>query len=123
MTNSTPSPRYFGRCVTRGCKRRRVIDERAPHTKLFPGGPLGGTLTVLAEDGRDWPLYEIGNRDQAAAMRRAGFVCPEHDAPVYFRPARFSYNPEKVCNSKFIGATGPACDCSCSGTNHGGSHL
>lgn len=28
----------------------------------------------------------------------------------------------KVCNSKCMGATGPACDCPCQGENHGAKH-
>lgn len=30
---------------------------------------------------------------------------------------------EKVCGSKCLGATGPNCDCSCGGRNHGGAHV
>lgn len=29
---------------------------------------------------------------------------------------------EKVCGAKCLGATGPNCDCSCGGLNHGGAH-
>ena len=29
---------------------------------------------------------------------------------------------EKVCGAKCLGATGPNCDCSCGGRNHGGAH-
>lgn len=29
---------------------------------------------------------------------------------------------EKACGSKCMGATGPNCDCSCGGRNHGGSY-
>jgi len=29
---------------------------------------------------------------------------------------------EKACGSKCMGATGPNCDCSCGGRNHGGAH-
>lgn len=121
MTNKlNPHGRYFGRCSRTGCKHRRVIDQRTEGTKFFA---VGGTLTVLDANGLDWPLHEIGNREQIAALRLAGLVCPEHDAPVYFRGGRSTFNPQKVCNAKCMGAAGPACDCSCGGANHGGSHL
>lgn len=29
---------------------------------------------------------------------------------------------EKLCGAKCLGATGPSCDCSCGGKNHGGAH-
>lgn len=32
------------------------------------------------------------------------------------------YKSDKACGSKCMGATGPSCDCSCGGRNHGGSH-
>mgnify|MGYP001616854185 CR=1 FL=1 len=119
----TTTPRYFGKCTVKGCKHRRVIEPGSvERTKLFPG-PDGGTLTVLDAAGRDWPLYEIGSRDQVEAFRAAGLACPEHGTVVDFRSGRFTYSPEKVCNAKCMGATGPACDCSCSGANHGGQHL
>lgn len=123
MTNNDTPLRYFGRCVIKGCKHRRVIEPGSvERTKLFPG-PNGGTLTVLDTDGRDWPLYEIGSREQIEAFRAAGLACPEHNAVVDFRSGRFTYNPDKVCNAKCMGATGPACDCSCAGANHGGKFV
>lgn len=32
------------------------------------------------------------------------------------------HHSEKVCGAKCLGATGPSCDCSCGGRNHGGAH-
>lgn len=123
MTNNEDAPlRYFGRCTVKGCKHRRVIDATLSRAKLFPG-PDGGTLTVLDDNGRDWPLHDIGGSEQLAVFRAAGLVCPEHGSRVDFRRGRFTFNPDKVCNSKCMGATGPACDCSCRGANHGGKHL
>ncbi len=126
MTTNEDTPlRYFGKCCVKGCKHRRVIEPGTvdqSKTKLFPG-PNGGTLTVLDADGHDWPLYDIGGHKQAEAFRAAGLACPEHDTVVDFRSGRFTYNPDKACNARCMGATGPACDCSCRGSNHGGKHL
>jgi hypothetical protein len=121
-TTETP-PRYFGKCTIKGCKHRRVIEPGSvEQLKLFPG-PNGGTLTVLDDNGRDWPLHDIGGREQILVFRAAGLACSEHGTVVDFRRGQFTFNPDKVCNARCMGATGPACDCSCRGANHGGKHL
>lgn len=120
---TTTTLRYFGRCPVTGCKHRRVIEETTtPLLKRYTT-PNSDVLTVLDADGRDWPLYCLGGKDWANAMRRAGFECPEHKRVVTFEGGRFTHNTEKVCNGKCMGATGPACDCSCGGENHGRGHL
>jgi hypothetical protein len=115
--------RYFGRCPTKGCRHRRVVEENShPSLKRFTAY-RSDVLAVVSDDGRDCPLYELGDRDHNTAMRAAGFVCPTHNRIVWFTGGRFTHNPEKVCNAKCMGATGPACDCSCSGKNHGAKWL
>ncbi|MFI6029471.1 hypothetical protein [Amycolatopsis magusensis] len=122
MTNTTAALRYFGRCTVKGCTHRRVIDDTTPNTKRFTTG-RSDVLTVLDADGRDWPLYALGDRDHNAVMRVAGFACPTHNTVIDFRGGRFTYNPDKVCDGRCMGATGPACDCSCSGANHGSARI
>jgi len=34
---------------------------------------------------------------------------------------RGTYNPRHVCNARCMASTGPACECSCGGKNHGAS--
>lgn len=115
--------RYFGRCPVTGCKHRRVIEQASsPLLKRYTTRS-SDVLAVLDADGRDWPLYYLGGKDWADAMRGAGFSCPEHKRVVTFEGGRFTHNTEKVCNGKCMGATGPACDCSCGGENHGRGHL
>lgn len=31
-----------------------------------------------------------------------------------------TYNPDRTCDARCMGAVGPACSCSCGGENHGG---
>lgn len=31
-----------------------------------------------------------------------------------------TYNPDRACDARCMGAVGPACSCSCGGENHGG---
>ncbi|QYN17536.1 hypothetical protein [Amycolatopsis sp. DSM 110486] len=117
--------RYFGRCPTKGCKHRRVVEQGShPQVARVPHGfGRGEVLVLMAEAGRDWPLYEMGDRDHNTAMRAAGLVCPEHDRIVWFVGGRFTFNPERVCNGVCMSASGPSCECSCGGANHGSNHL
>ncbi len=54
--------------------------------------------------------------------------CTRHNGGrevVHYFPAMAiygTYNADKECNGKCMGATGPACDCKCGGENHGGRH-
>lgn len=38
------------------------------------------------------------------------------------RPVLGKLNPEKVCDGRCMGATGPNCECQCGGANHGCNH-
>lgn len=40
--------------------------------------------------------------------------------PIRFTPVKGRLVAEIECGSRCTGATGPACDCSCGGKNHGG---
>jgi len=48
--------------------------------------------------------------------------CPDPGHWIWLLPVHGTYHPGKVCNARCMGATGPACECSCAGSNHGGSH-
>lgn len=41
---------------------------------------------------------------------------------VTLHPVLGKYNPDKVCSAKCMSATGPSCECSCAGKNHGSSY-
>jgi hypothetical protein len=57
------------------------------------------------------------------AVRRDGdyFRC-ECGRLALVKPIKGRIKPAIVCDSRCTGATGPACDCSCGGDNHGGAH-
>lgn len=123
MTSTeTVQLRYFGRCPVKGCKHRSVISATSnPNLRQMRAAfGRGDVLVVLDTDGRNWPLHELGNSTQYGAMRHAGLVCPTHNTPVWYVGGRFTYDPEKVCDARCMGAVGPACSCSCEGKNHGG---
>ena len=46
-------------------------------------------------------------------------VCGKH---VVGKAISGKFNPEKGCDGRCMGATGPSCECSCGGENHGASH-
>lgn len=119
MPNTTATPlRYFGKCQVKGCKHRRVLEATsAPELE-----ELNGRLLVRASEGL-YGLAFVGDKGQDGALKAAGLGCPAHGGSMVYQGGRFTYNPEKVCNAKCMGAAGPACDCSCGGSNHGGQHL
>jgi hypothetical protein len=41
---------------------------------------------------------------------------------IVLKPVRGTFNPDKACNARCMGATGPSCECACGGANHGGNH-
>ncbi len=42
------------------------------------------------------------------------------NATVTYRQVQGTYNPAVKCDARCMGATGPVCQCSCGGKNHGG---
>lgn len=125
MTSTETSTvlRYFGRCPVKGCQHRRVIEETShPQLRRYQTN-RADTLVLLDDKGWPWPLHELGDRDHNSTMRAAGFVCPTHNRIVWFQGGRFTHNPDKLCNAKCMSAGGPACDCSCAGSNHGAKWL
>jgi hypothetical protein len=88
------------------------------HKRVFVGT---GFHRGYAPDGRG--MYD-GHYDDVTILPGRGLVtiCPcgaslsvEHGTSVYGR-----YAEQVVCSSKCTGASGPSCDCSCGGRNHGG---
>lgn len=107
--------RYFGKCSTKGCHVRRVVDLPNYSIKF---------------QGRLWRLnaheYGLRGADRRAfwdAMVALDLVCVEHNKFLRWEGLRATYNPEKECSAKCINATGPSCSCSCNGENHGGGRL
>lgn len=57
------------------------------------------------------------NLNERVACPSGGSWSISQGTPIYGR-----FVEEVICNSKCMGAVGPACDCSCGGMNHGGRH-
>lgn len=51
-------------------------------------------------------------------------TCRNCGAALYFwKQLHAKHNPKVACTAKCVGATGPSCECSCAGKNHGGNNL
>jgi len=126
-TPAGPEPRpvlYLGRCTAKGCRARarialprlrRTVERRVSsygeryelehhEPAVLLDTPAGRGLVTFAE----------------LAARRWLPECIEHRRPLRFAKLEASYDAEKVCNARCMGAYGPSCECSCAGRNHGG---
>lgn len=54
-------------------------------------------------------------------MSGSGLVCPDHNTYLKPVPVKGVVSLDKSCDGRCMNATGPNCECSCAGTNHGGS--
>jgi hypothetical protein len=103
---------YIGKCRTKGCKTALRVNDTADSCRS------AGSVFAWASEGRDASqpgvAYCIGNYGAYAR-------CGEHG--LYpLRSLKGRYVAEKGCDARCMGATGPSCDCSCGGANHGANH-
>ena len=102
IVNEQGHKRYAVKC--RGCKER-FITEVAYYTDLA----------------------EVHSCEKIEAWKSARPLGPDKDrnnyrtASQWFKwdTVRGSYNEEKFCDGRCMGAKGPNCECSCGGENHG----
>lgn len=97
-STATLTVRFIGKCRVRGCKHVVRVDDSAMIREVWGrGGP--------------WEPIEGEPR------------CAEHPRLVLaWSMMHGTYNADKGCNERGMGATGPNCECSCGGDNHGGRY-
>lgn len=101
----TKTVRLVGRCKTCGAKFSVAADVAF----------VGNVVALTAHSGI--ALFPtILNSDEAAKV-----ACPCGKFPL-LRKVFGKFVAEKVCDGRCMGATGPNCDCSCGGHNHGAAH-
>ena len=126
--------RLFGKCPVKRCKHRHVKDvpafrktERDNRTRILtsylspvvrhpalPDDNWWGWMSVMQEGwGIKW------NPDIPDDRPR----CPEHRRLLLWNVLNANYNPEKVCDGRCRSATGPNCECSCNGEQHGADRI
>jgi len=64
---------------------------------------------------RSTPVYTHANGSIVLDCRACGL-------PRHAKAVRGTFSRVHVCNAKCLASTGPACECSCGGKNHGASH-
>lgn len=83
---------------------------------LYKGPRLGKCVTCQKPLHAEWAMtINFGVRilgDQYSMCWRCG-------NPVKTQPVRGKYSAKKICNARCLASTGPNCECSCAGANHG----
>lgn len=131
----------LGKCPIKDCKTRvrlvlpdqRIVSDRwGKHTECYltpaPGfEEYARTITPYM------PEY-VTPRGQAerinphrydvarlATHRLHRLICDDHNRYLKVTTVKGIVNVDKRCDGRCMGATGPNCECSCGGANHGAS--
>lgn len=113
-----PPMNLIGRC--KGCKKgaRVTVElgyacfERPDPVPFF--GP--NHAAFRCPDGTVLQAYSLQHACGAY------MACKGCGTYVKLEPVRGRVVPEKVCDGRCMGATGPSCDCACGGKHHGSAH-
>jgi len=102
---------FMGKC--RRCKapHRFEFERFGPRAEAV-ARDANGDLRNVHEWAWNAPLSGVA--DNRPTCKECGYQGP-------WRLSRIAgtHNPEVACNARCMGATGPSCDCSCGGRNHG----
>ena len=123
MTTTTLDTRTYqsdGRATLkcRDCKRKGTLRYVVTSTLTAYLGRPSTSSTLLAED-RTREISLGRDMDVKRALYRA---CPCGSIKVTVNLVRGTHNPDKACDARCTNATGPDCECSCTGANHGAAH-
>jgi hypothetical protein len=66
--------------------------------------------------------YVWDGLEYARQVFKSGDACWTCRRPLKAEPMRGVFSEKHKCNAKCMASTGPACECSCGGKNHGGSY-
>lgn len=138
----TATVHAIAKCPVKGCKSRRRITcpdmriiERAYPRMIWTEVLIPAPLWDGYQPGLISPYVNGGSpggdgilagkytfhRARLDAMTTAGLVCGEHNRYMKAVPVKGIVNVDKSCNARCMGATGPDCECSCGGDQHGAS--
>lgn len=118
MNDTTPEPftaYWIGRCPAKGCRvvlhvdlsMKRLTWQSAEYDRLG--------RRHLKTKKREWPA------EHEAFPHYWQVFCLVHHREIGWHRIEGKHNPdpEKVCDGRCMGATGPNCECACGGANHG----
>lgn len=110
---------FLGKC--KSCKRALQIDgveAEAVETKRTPSGKVISPRRVSWQMGAArTPLAAAWNGKWQIAA-----TCPRCGAAMMVQAVAGTYSAEHICGARCLASTGPNCECSCGGRNHGKSH-
>lgn len=111
---------YIGKCSTKGCgEATRVRFEDVQHLDSGRFAKNAAGEKVLLDE----LSLKAYDRERAFILNGVAVSarCAEHG--VYrLRPLNGRTVEAIKCDARCTGATGPKCDCSCGGANHGADH-
>lgn len=145
MTDTT-TVHVIGKCPVKDCKNRRrntyegVIrgdryrtwtDWKIPAGDGYNAVPAG--LSERSDKHHGWGLNPRPSKwmannphpyDQAwiDAVEAAGWICTDHDRFMVTVEVKGTVNIDKTCNGHCRNATGPNCECTCNGAQHGAAY-
>lgn len=107
----------IARCKAKACNTVRRVGFTVETTQRAYLGRLVETQTVSVDGGR---VTAVRDRHalECALYRHAG-TCPVCSGAATVKTIRGVLVADKACNARCMGATGPSCECSCAGQNHG----
>jgi hypothetical protein len=98
------------------CKDCNTVTKVTRETRTYCGWPqerLTEKVTNAFGERSEW--VESRSKLAAVACRNCG------GKNTSSKKMTAKHSDTEVCSDKCMGATGPACECSCDGRNHGGS--
>lgn len=142
--SDTTTVHMIGKCPVKGCAKRtrftlrecRIVSTRyGRHTEVYltpaPGHEAYARMVTPYVNGSaqamTTPTREARNSAhpfesaRLATLTTHGLVCESHDRFLTVTVIKGVVNVDKSCDGRCMNATGPNCECSCGGENHGGA--
>lgn len=141
--SETTTVHMIGKCPVKGCTKRtrftlrecRIVSTTyGKHTEAYLTPAAGHetyaraitphvqgsaqAMTTPTREARQSHPFEVA---RLATLTAYGLVCDAHDRFLSITVIKGMVNLDKTCDGRCMNATGPNCECSCGGENHGGA--
>lgn len=116
-TTETFTAFWIGKCPTKGCHNALHLDipmVRERWTETHHDHAHGHSWEVNRK--REFPAPPYGSHFHPFHL---GLACTKHRRDILWKAVNGRLVEEHKCDSRCNNATGPNCDCSCGGANHG----
>lgn len=104
--------------VCKFCKSAQTVDHKIQSTQNFYANGIPSYRDISAiEEGEKLPMSRLDAKYSHCPK------CKANGITSYRKVVQVKgHKSEHQCDAKCMNATGPDCDCSCGGANHGGAH-